>query len=160
MTEEMNRIAETMDHLPNTQALGSSDGADEGPSTALAPMILIVEDDPDIACSLAIRFKARGFRSCIAGDAIAAIGTAQEHEPDCAILDINVPGGNGFSVAEKLRSEPRTEGIPVVFLTASMLPEIKERAESFRHAGFMTKPYDAKELVALVQTLLEGSSDS
>ncbi|WP_419191197.1 response regulator [Saltatorellus ferox] len=138
--------------------LGSSPPDDRSTTTgtSVAPMVLIVEDDSSIACSLAIRLKVQGFRSCTATDANAALETAREHEPDCAILDVNVPGGDGFMVADRLRKEPKTRDLPVVFLTASMLPELRKKAEAFPDAAFMTKPYEAKELLATVRELIEG----
>ncbi len=127
-----------------------------GTQTGLAPMVMIVEDDHDIACSLMIRLRTHGMRTCLATNALEALQVAQDNEPDCAILDINMPGGNGFDVAQQLKEEPRTLGVPVIFLTASMRPDLKDRADAMGAAAFMTKPYDATILMETVRKLASG----
>ncbi|MEM8709806.1 MAG: response regulator [Planctomycetota bacterium] len=122
----------------------------------VAPTVLIVEDDANIAFSLTLRLASRGMETCVASDAPSALEIARRHEPDVAILDINMPGGDGFEVASRLRADPRTMGLPIVFLTASMRPEFKERAEAMESAAFMTKPYDAKNLMDTIGRLLDG----
>lgn len=144
---------ESLLELPNFQRVHpkSSETAIE-----VAPTVLIVEDDANIAFSLTVRLASRGMESCVATDAPSALEIARRHEPDVAILDINMPGGDGFNVAAQLRADPKTMGIPVVFLTASMRPEFRERAEAMEGAAFMTKPYDANDLLDTVRSLLDG----
>ena len=125
----------------------------------LAPMVLIVEDDPDIAMSLQFRLCIQGYRSCLATNALDAVTVALEHEPVCAILDINVPQGDGFSVATELRSRLESADLPVVFLTASMRLDIRERAESFGHSAFVSKPYNAAQLMQTVEGLIDFADD-
>jgi CheY-like chemotaxis protein len=116
--------------------------------------ILIVEDDPDISRALVIRTKSHGYQVATAEDAVLAMTRAVELQPDLAILDISVPGGNGFQVAERLQGDPVTAGCPVVFITASKLPEMRERAVASGAVGFFEKPYNAEDLLALVDSVL------
>ena len=64
--------------------------------------ILLVEDDEKIVKALTIRLKSQGFDVVSAFDAVMAISKAMEHHPDVILLDISMPGGNGFTVAERL----------------------------------------------------------
>jgi DNA-binding response OmpR family regulator len=66
--------------------------------------ILIVEDDQNIAKALAIRLKSAGYEVTVAPDAMTGVAAATKIQPDLALLDISVPAGNGFIVAEKIRS--------------------------------------------------------
>lgn len=122
--------------------------------------ILIVEDDPDISRALGIRFESRGFSVTTAEDAVLAMSRAVASTPDLAILDISMPGGNGFQIAERMKAEPTTRDVPVVFITASKHPEMRERAEAHEAVGFFEKPYDSHDLLQLVETVLEGRPDA
>lgn len=123
----------------------------------LRPMVMVVEDDQAIATSLRIRLGIQGYRFCVASDAVNALTVALEHEPACLILDVNLPGGDGFGLAERLRRELGNPNIPVVFLTASMRPGLREKAESLGHSRFMSKPYDSAKLLLLVKDLVDSA---
>ncbi len=122
--------------------------------------ILIVEDDKNILKALCIRLHARGYEVVTAQDAVSATVTAVREEPDLVLLDISLPAGNGFEVARKLREEPRFLELPLVFLTASRRPGLRDKAEELDAAGFFEKPYDAAELVARIDELLAGAASS
>lgn len=139
-------------------ALSSPDLPDSNVAEAgLAPTVLVVEDDADIAMSLQIRLGIQGYQSCLASDATSALAVALDHDPACAILDVNMPGGDGFSVATRLRSELGDPNIPVIFLTASMRPGLRERAENFGNSAFVAKPYKAAELMLMIGSMIDGS---
>jgi DNA-binding response OmpR family regulator len=113
--------------------------------------ILIVEDDQSIAKALAIRLKNAGYEVTVAPDAMTGVATAVKIQPDLAILDISVPAGNGFTVAEKIQ-ELVVTATPIIFLTASKQPGLRQAAEKLGAAGFFEKPYDADELLEAIQT--------
>ncbi len=121
--------------------------------------ILIVEDDKDISRALTIRLSAAGYEVTAAYDAVLAMSKAVEAQPQLAILDVTMPGGNGFRVAERLRSSSQTAAIPIIFITASRRPEFVERAKELGAAGFFEKPYDAQALVERVHTLMTSADD-
>jgi len=116
--------------------------------------ILIVEDDRKIATALAVRLKSEGFQIDIATDAISGVSFARKHEPDLIILDISMPAGDGFMVAERIRNLVHTSATPFIFLTASKQPGLRERAMEMGAADFLEKPYEADELMAVVKKAL------
>jgi len=120
--------------------------------------ILVVEDDQQIAASLEIRFKANGYITFAANDAVQAARLAVQNKPDLIILDISIPGGSGLTLAEKFHELPETQGVPIIFLTASKDPQLREKATNLNVAGLFEKPYDIEELLATVKYLLKEST--
>ena len=111
--------------------------------------ILIVEDDQNIAKALSIRLKSAGYQVTVAPDAMTAVATARKIQPDLALLDISLPAGSGFTVAEKVR-ELVVIAIPIIFLTGSKQPGLRQQAQNLG-AAFFEKPYDADELLAAIR---------
>jgi DNA-binding response OmpR family regulator len=118
--------------------------------------ILVVEDDKRIALALAIRLRAAGYDVIIAPDAVLAMSMALKHRPDLLVLDLSIPGGNGFQVAEWLQDLEAMIGVPYIFITASKVPGLRERARRLGAVGFFEKPYDAGELLATIRETLEA----
>ncbi|MFT7677839.1 MAG: two-component system OmpR family response regulator [Planctomycetota bacterium] len=116
--------------------------------------ILIVEDDPDIAHALGLRLKAADYDVVTAYDAVLGTMAATREQPDLAILDISMPGGDGIMLSERFKENSENAGPPVIFITASKKPEIRERAMAAGAAGFFEKPYDAHEVLQLVHNVL------
>jgi DNA-binding response OmpR family regulator len=117
--------------------------------------ILIIEDDQKTALALAVRLKAERYATWIASDGIRGMQLARRQQPDLILLDIGLPGGNGFDLAETLKLCPETRDIPVVFLTASKDRRLLDRVIRLGAAGFLEKPYDAAELLVLIQFALD-----
>ena len=107
--------------------------------------VLVVEDDQSIAKALALRLKSIGCQANIANDAVTAATVARRCNPDVAVLDISMPGGDGFVVAERLRRQ--NDNLPIVFITANAQPELRERAMEMGATAFFSKPYVADELM-------------
>ncbi len=116
--------------------------------------ILIVEDDTRIAMMLFIRLKAAHYEALIACNAVQAMSIAKKDCPDLILLDISMPGGNGFLVAEWLRDLTETADVPIVFMTASQKPGLREEAREYGAAAFLEKPFDANKLLAAIQEAL------
>ncbi|MFH0953734.1 MAG: response regulator transcription factor [Verrucomicrobiota bacterium] len=116
--------------------------------------ILIVEDDQKIACALNVRLTANGYDVITAFDAMAGVSLVLKQAPDLVILDISIPAGSGFDVADRIRSLPRMAGTPLVFITASRKPEFRARAEQLGAAGYIEKPFDDDELIAVIRRAL------
>lgn len=121
------------------------------------PKVMIVEDDPKILRAVSIRMRSAGFEVAASQDATTAMTTALQENPDVAILDISLPGGNGFSVAKRLQANVKTAGIPMIFLTASRKPGIAEKVEEVGAFAFIEKPYDPTVLVDTVRECLSQS---
>lgn len=115
--------------------------------------ILIVEDDMMIARALAIRVKSAGYKAIMAYDAVAGVSMARKNQPDLVLLDINMPGGDGFVVAERITRQSPTH-IPLVFLTASKQPGFREKAKALGAAAYIEKPYESKKLLDTIATAL------
>lgn len=118
--------------------------------------ILLVEDDANIAKALAIRLKHHGYVTVVAPDALSAVELAVKTEPDLALLDISIPAGNGFTVAERIQALLPRE-TPLIFLTASKQPGLREKARALGAAAFFQKPYEAEAVLEAVQLALSGS---
>jgi len=118
--------------------------------------ILIVEDDLNIVMSLEIRFRASGYEVHKAYDGITGIETGLAIEPDLLLLDISVPEGGGFKVAEALKNHPATWNTPIIFFTANQKPGLREKAESLGAVDFFQKPYDFATLQASIENILQS----
>lgn len=116
--------------------------------------ILIVEDDKNIVKALTIRLKAKGYEVAVAQDAVMAASVAMKQPPDLVLLDISLPGGNGFVVAERLQNAVLTAGVRMIFLTASKQPGLREKAMAFGAVDFFEKPYEAEDLLAAIHIAL------
>jgi len=126
---------------------------------AMTHKILVVEDDKRIALALTVRLRAAGYDVITAPDAVLAVSMALKHRPDLMVLDILMPGGNGFLVAERIQDLEAMLGVPCIFLTASKQPGLREKARRLGAAGFFEKPYDAGELLATIRKTLKAAAD-
>lgn len=119
--------------------------------------LLLIEDDSKIALALGIRLKAAGYTVVTAPDAVHAMAQAVKHDPDVVVLDINLPGGDGFLVAERLRAT--RVSLPIVFITASKKPGLHERARALGAATLIEKPFTAGDLIEAIENSLSGRDD-
>ena len=123
--------------------------------------ILIVDDERDIVKALMIRLQANGYEVVTAFDGAQGVFMAHKEKPDLIILDIRMPAGDGFSVAERLKQSTHTFTIPVIFLTGSPEKNAEERAMELGARFYIKKPYDPEELLDAVKRAIEtGPSDS
>ena len=120
--------------------------------------ILIVEDDRRIAMALALRLQNAGHEVIQAFDAMSGVETAIQHQPDLILMDINLPGGSGLIAAQRIRSVV-SKLMPIIFLTASQQPELRQKALALGAAGFLQKPYDPRELLSTIQNALLAAGD-
>jgi two-component system, OmpR family, alkaline phosphatase synthesis response regulator PhoP len=113
--------------------------------------ILIVEDNPGIQMSLMDEFEAEGYRVFTAGNGNEGLKQVKEHNPDLIILDIMLPGLNGYEVCKKLRSDGNT--VPVIMLTVKDKEIDKVLGLEFGADDYVTKPFSVRELSARVKTI-------
>jgi len=118
------------------------------------PKILIVEDDKPIAMALGVRVKTQGHQAIFAHDAMGGVQMAVREKPDLILLDITMPAGGGFTVAERVRNMMPIAATPIIFLTASKDPEICQKAQAYDPVAFLEKPYDAEKLLAIIAEAL------
>jgi len=121
--------------------------------------ILIIEDDEKLAIALAVRLKANGYQVFAAYDALTGVCQAVKREPDLILLDIAMPLGGGWSVAERTRSMANTAAIPIIVMTASKEPGLREKAlEKYGAVGFLEKPFEASALLSMIHAALDDST--
>jgi DNA-binding response OmpR family regulator len=117
--------------------------------------VLVIDDEAPIRLLCRVNLEAAGMSVLEAGDGVAGIEEARRSEPDVILLDVMMPGLDGWHVAEALLEDPATDEIPIVFLTARA--ELRDRARGIDLGGvdYVTKPFDPVELAPLVRDLLE-----
>ena len=116
--------------------------------------ILLVDDDKDVLRALSMRLKANGYGVVFAGDGIAAVSVARNEVPDVIILDIGLPGGDGFTVMERLGSILPVAQVPVIILTARDISGNEARARAAGAIAFLQKPVDNDILLETIQAAL------
>ncbi len=117
--------------------------------------ILIIEDDENISKALDVRLQARGYKVVTAFDAIQGMQKATGTLPDVILLDITMPGGNGLTLAERLKASTHTQAIPIIFLTASQQSDLRQKAMALGAAAYFEKPYDFDYLLAALRAAIE-----
>jgi len=118
--------------------------------------ILIIEDDTKIATALAIRLEAAGYQACAAANGFEGLKMALDNRPDLILMDIWMPVGIGFSVAQRLQTLG-LKGVPVIFITASKLSGLRKTARQLGAAAFFEKTYDSERLLAAIAHTLRRS---
>lgn len=113
--------------------------------------LVLVEDDKNIALAFGVRLKSMGYTVHVARDAVQAVSVVRKVRPDIVLLDISLPGGDGFLVAERLRAIDGLGAIPVIFITASKRPGLQSRAKMLGAVGFLEKPFEASDLANAIE---------
>ncbi len=129
--------------------------------------ILIVDDEPDSRLLLRRRLEANRFAVVEAGEGPQALEKAKKEKPALIVLDLKMPGMDGIEVYKKLRGEPETDAVPVIFLTGvgsgtvmteqsvSLIASTKHGAELSGSYAVLTKPYNAQDLLDMIRKMLD-----
>ena len=122
--------------------------------TSDATRVLVIDDEAPIRLLCRVNLEAEGMDVLEAADGPSGLEKARAEAPDVVLLDVMMPGLDGWRVAEELLDDPRTESIPIVFLTARA--ELRDRARGIDLGGvdYVTKPFNPVELAPLVRELL------
>jgi len=112
--------------------------------------VLVVEDEPDNRLLIGMVLRGEGYEVVEAEDGVVGLARAREIHPDLVLLDVMMPGLNGFEVHERLQADPELRRIPVVMLTALAQRTEVERAVRHGVQGYVTKPFEPADLLAAV----------
>ena len=120
----------------------------------VATRVLVIDDEPPIRLLCRVNLEAEGMEVLEAGDGPSGLETARAERPDVVLLDVMMPGLDGWRVAEELLDDDRTAAIPIVFLTARA--ELRDRARGLDLGGldYVTKPFNPVELAPLIRELI------
>jgi DNA-binding response OmpR family regulator len=121
--------------------------------------VLVVDDEAPIRLLCRVNLEAEGMTVLEASDGDSGLATARAESPDVVLLDVMMPGRNGWEVAEELLADEGTSGIPIIFLTARA--EVKDRSKGIDLGGvdYVTKPFNPVELAPLVLDLVRRVED-
>jgi CheY-like chemotaxis protein len=116
-----------------------------------APSILIVDDQPDLRLLIRLTFSSSGYRLQEAADGEAALAACAEAVPDAVLLDVMLPGIDGYEVCRRLKSDARTHATFVVLMTAGHQETERVRATAAGADRYLAKPFSPAQLLDLVQ---------
>ena len=115
---------------------------------------VLAEDDPDIQLVARLSLKRAGFQVVVANNGAEALAKVGSEKPDVALLDWMMPELDGVEVCRRLKADPETAGVPVIFLTARSQEAELKIGLSMGAIGYITKPFDALTLGDRVRELL------
>jgi DNA-binding response OmpR family regulator len=118
------------------------------------PTILVVDDDAFIRRPLELILRAEGFRPLTAVDGNDCLARLECEKPDLIIMDIMMPGRNGFELCRTLKQDPGLADIPIILLSARGRTHDRDKGMALGAADFLTKPYSPTELIRRVRELL------
>ena len=116
--------------------------------------VLVADDDEDILQLVSFRLERAGYTVVTAADGQQALAAARQHQPDLAVLDVMMPGLNGYEVTRQLRADPATAAIPVILLTARVQEADVSRGFEAGADDYLRKPFSPQELRSRVQAIL------
>jgi two-component system KDP operon response regulator KdpE len=116
--------------------------------------ILIIEDDPDLRRGLNVRLRASNYDTAFASDAVMALSIAKKESPDLILLDLGLPGGDGFLVLERMKNIASLACTPVIVLSARDPLTNEDRALKAGAEAYFQKPVDNQELMTAIQRAL------
>ena len=128
------------------------------PSNARKKRILVADDDPGMRLALAIRLRANNYEVCCAGDGLSVVDEARRHTPDLILLDLGMPGGDGFTVMNMLQSEDTEASIPVIVLSGRNRATHLDRVLDAGAAVFLQKPADTDLLLSTIERVLRSAA--
>jgi DNA-binding response OmpR family regulator len=124
---------------------------------AMRDTVLLVEDEADVVDLLRYNLNKAGFSVLVAYDGLTGLQMARESRPEILVLDLMLPGMDGYSVCRALKKDPETELLPILMLTARGEPSERIHGLEIGADDYVTKPFSPRELVLRIQALLRRS---
>src|SRR5579863_9258392 len=140
-------------HLPpeSLEQIGSTDTA-----AHLRPVIFVVEDEEDIARLIAHNLQAAGFAVQTFYSGASVLAEAMRELPALFLLDVMLPGTDGFELCRHIRQTPALSATPIIFLTAKTSEADRVKGLELGGDDYITKPFSPRELIARIRTVLRG----
>lgn len=121
---------------------------------ARTSLVLVVDDYADVREMYADYLKFEGFRVTTAANGPEALVAARAERPDLILMDVTMPGMDGFTATERIKEDPALASVPVLILTAHVFAEYEEKAKRAGCNGFIRKPCLPDELARAVRTAI------
>ena len=121
----------------------------------MSASILVADDEPNIVLSLEFLLKQAGFRVRTVLDGEAALAAIAQEPPDLVLLDVMIPGRDGYAVCQEIRSNPAWRAMRIIMLTAKGGDIQREKGLSLGADDYVTKPFSTRELVERVRRMLD-----
>jgi two-component system, chemotaxis family, chemotaxis protein CheY len=116
--------------------------------------ILAVDDSPSVRQMVKLTLSGAGYDIVEAGDGAEGLSKARATTLDMVVTDLNMPVMNGLGLIRELRKLPAYRGVPILFLTTESDPEMKQQAKAAGATGWITKPFQQDQLIAIVRKVL------
>ena len=129
------------------------------PAEERPDLILVVDDDADIARFVEFNLRLHGFDVILAGDGQQALDMIEQHRPDLAVVDLMMPRIDGLELTRRLRADPMTSALPVIMLTAKGMTVDKVHGLTAGADDYLVKPFDTAELIARVSSTLRRNKE-
>jgi len=123
-------------------------------ATAVQPKILLIEDDAVTRLSLSVQLRKAGYATAFAADATTALTVAQREKPNLVLLDLGLPGGDGFMVLQRMKSAAALASTPVIVLSGHESDADRTRALDTGACAYFRKPAEMPALLAAIQEQL------
>lgn len=118
------------------------------------PRVLIVDDEPHIVLSLEFLLERAGYQTAVAADGDEALALVRRLRPDVVLLDIMMPGQNGYAVCRTIKADPETRGIPVIMLSAKGQEVEVLKGLELGASAYVTKPFGNAEILEAIRAVL------
>lgn len=123
--------------------------------------VLVVDDEPNIVLSLEFLMRQSGFDVRVARDGDAALAAVEERVPDLILLDVMMPGRDGYEVCQTIRANPAWRKVRIIMLTAKSREVEQEKGLALGADDYVTKPFSTRDLVEKVKLMLaDGNGTS
>ena len=123
----------------------------------MAKRVLIADDEPNIVASLEFLMEQAGYEVKVAANGQEALELAASFRPDLILLDVMMPGKNGYEVCQSLKSDPATRSVKVVMLSAKGRDIEVAKGLELGADAYVTKPFSTRDLVAQIRDMLGGA---
>ena len=125
-------------------------------TTSTQQRVLLVEDNEDNRTIYSTMLRHLGYQVIEAVDGLQAVALARSEHPDVILMDISIPGIDGWEATRVLREDPSTRDTPIIALTAHALSDDRERAAEVGFSSYLAKPIEPNAVVAEVRRLIGG----